>query len=1741
MAWINVAADDAQVSRATGGHLAKSDLDALCNPVGWMTDALINFGVVGLSGVTDDVQNRVLWLKPALVASAKDSAAAGAFAESLGGRGALGPPILLDKVERLPRDANVILFPVNQGNKHWSLLAFHANGRSFVHYDSLQQVSVGRAGGAGNDEAARQLIRKLVEEKYLSVELNFRNAPVKRQEDSYRCGLFVIQFARLYMRLGKAPDDELVSAIDSLRCDEIRDTMLLFLGPLVQEELPMAQPHDVPLNEQFRAEKREQLQKAIAKVQQRLDKEEAISMQVTGQKPCPMAPAGSVTVTLRSSSPKLQDFESARVAFAAGKEQFDRAAKRQGDAWVTQAPFQAGGGFNVDLNVTIQPEPEFQGAAVTRKVEVKAGESADVTVTFAPKPERRLHARFLVADKETPRPFPQGFRVEFVFDDGEKKIGATVQADGTCVSDDGNKGVRIPWRHRRVTARFPAANAWRRVTWDPRSDPGSATSFEEVDEELLWGRGGDVDRGAPGLLPKHAWELAPADWELPPRHLRPNLEYGRQIDLTQDGALGSAAQPLRYVLKAAATPSRYRRMNDKIIEHVVVLMLENRGFDHFLGYLYEGKTQPSNNYPREPKGKHAKLGRFVGMEGLNPANPYDFSHDGKKAKGVLHPRRGARAANVPRINPHEDFIHVFQDMYYQDSSGKILVADPKWMENKFGKDNNGREALCQHPDGTYKVPGMNGWAQNYCDGILHHAGKSTELTEERVSEIMDMYLPEQLPVLSGLARHYAVSDLWFCSVPSQTNTNRAFWLTGAAAGLVKNDFYPTTKNKVYQKARFDPLACDRLPAGPPDDPLLHRRSLFDVLEENAVSWKYYWTCAWPPIIGNNWLRDLLPQFEPGEYDANLPLIKQLYDDAKSGTLPAVSYIEPLWGGGKVWKTRSPANRFVGNEFHPVQDVTCGEFFLKEVYEALFGDDAPKRDSTVLVITFDENGGTYDHLPPWPASPPGREPSEDEGGVQFGFKFDCFGIRVPTLLISKYVAPGTVFRSPTAVPFDHTSIISTILKWQGIPPEKWKLGNRVANAPTFDGVLEDTGETHEAKSKALKFKALPFGGNDQEVKVGKPLLIEVVGGKADGYTLAMPEASGFNTVYLYDRDKLNPSRWLFWLVNDRVDDQPLHPDDEVFIFSERYLPDRLTLYYDPYQRLTLDPYKRTEKRWARFRAGEWDIWKIEKAGPTSQEVTPILKSDRIRAILEGPGKKAAPVRFDLKLEFEDPAAPKELQYTLSRTRAEVEVFQDEKCAKAFTFDGNVAKLDSIAADLATGATVPAWARPGDKQGFSLTLSAFKARPDAAAKGKAGAPSTLELKRAFEFLEGPSRWLQLIDSFESVGEIKASIDRIRTLAALADMRADELANFAIKRLFIRKGVLDQPVVIKIDGKPAALKHPLSEGKLPLRYSDFVVDRSGPKFLGALDADVAVEALMYKDACISTKLAELKALPASKGGPKAQSFDPNLIQSVRDMAERRLARLHREKPASYPEVTESEIEAATSVFELKHMAQRKLSDFDLTARETETLSKAIAAELLQSCGQLPPLLVLEIGKIAWSRGGPIDSAKVNGAKLAGGNDGARAAAAYAARCTGPEYTPKKEYRHGKYKGTGYYHMLIDEVGAIACKLLEDSLPDVDAGYGLGIPYMGPQVEERNGRFEREKNKDPKEQDRFEIGDIITDETSHYGTVFSHNVNIQEALARLKTAGVAWSYDSFDKGKNLRENCRALLARSGKADIAR
>src|SRR5262249_38578542 len=107
---------------------------------------------------------------------------------------------------------------------------------------------------------------------------------------------------------------------------------------------------------------------------------------------------------------------------------------------------------------------------------------------------------------------------------------------------------------------------------------------------------------------------------------------------------------------------------------------------------------------------------------------------------------------------------------------------------------------------------------------------------------------------------------------------------------------------------------------------------------------------------------------------------------------------------------------------------------------------------LLIVTFDEHGGTYDHHSPvWGAVNPG-----DSGSLNSPFNFHLYGVRVPTLLISPYIPMSTVFREPltSKYPYDHTSILATLLRWQGINPATAGLYNRVALAPTFEGVLWD---------------------------------------------------------------------------------------------------------------------------------------------------------------------------------------------------------------------------------------------------------------------------------------------------------------------------------------------------------------------------------------------------------------------------------------------------------------------------------------------------------------------------------------------------------------------------------------------------------------------------------------------------------------------------------------------------------------
>ncbi|XP_020262700.1 non-specific phospholipase C3-like, partial [Asparagus officinalis] len=163
---------------------------------------------------------------------------------------------------------------------------------------------------------------------------------------------------------------------------------------------------------------------------------------------------------------------------------------------------------------------------------------------------------------------------------------------------------------------------------------------------------------------------------------------------------------------------------------------------------------------------------------------------------------------------------------------------------------------------------------------------------------------------------------------------------------------------------------------------------------------------------------------------------------KEGKLPNYVVIEQRYFDLKV---------LPGNDDHPSHDVSEGQKLVKEVYEAL--RSSPQWNEMLFVITYDEHGGFYDHVPP-----PVGVPSPDDivGPEPFYFKFDRLGVRVPTFFISPWIEPGVVVHKPSgphpSSEFEHSSIPATVKKIFNL---KQFLTKRDAWAGTFETVLTRT--------------------------------------------------------------------------------------------------------------------------------------------------------------------------------------------------------------------------------------------------------------------------------------------------------------------------------------------------------------------------------------------------------------------------------------------------------------------------------------------------------------------------------------------------------------------------------------------------------------------------------------------------------------------------------------------------------------
>jgi phospholipase C len=402
------------------------------------------------------------------------------------------------------------------------------------------------------------------------------------------------------------------------------------------------------------------------------------------------------------------------------------------------------------------------------------------------------------------------------------------------------------------------------------------------------------------------------------------------------------------------------------IDHVVLVMLENRSFDHMLGFLYP------------------KSGNFDGLDGTES----NADADGNEATVFRITSGMQNAYYFPLANPSEG---------YQATNDQLFSSATPSASGEAAND---------------------GFVTSFAAELQHPAHPlDPKLAGAEPASIMGMYAAETLPVLAGLAQGFAVCDGWFASVPTQTFPNRAFAVAGTSLGYTDNS------------ARGVPSFTTP--------------SVFGKLADAGQTWKIYGYSG-DPLTSH----DFPDTVNPGPNGEVVSGFTRFQSDAANGELAAFSYLEPEWATHPRHQAPPGAppdehNFHIENDQHPVSNLAVGEKLLYDVYQAL--RNGPAWGKTLLIITYDEHGGNYDHVHP----PTGAIPPDSVIGAS-GFDFTRFGVRVPAVLVSPLIPEGTILHAPSdgRPPFDHTSIIATLRARFGIGA----LGRRDAAAPDVGSVL-----------------------------------------------------------------------------------------------------------------------------------------------------------------------------------------------------------------------------------------------------------------------------------------------------------------------------------------------------------------------------------------------------------------------------------------------------------------------------------------------------------------------------------------------------------------------------------------------------------------------------------------------------------------------------------------------------------------
>jgi phospholipase C len=428
-------------------------------------------------------------------------------------------------------------------------------------------------------------------------------------------------------------------------------------------------------------------------------------------------------------------------------------------------------------------------------------------------------------------------------------------------------------------------------------------------------------------------------------------------------------------------------------EHVVVLMLENRSFDNILGYLYQDGV---------PVGKH-----FEGVVGNNLTNPDE--------NGNLVPVSPQTNFHQPFPDPGEVFKHVTAQLFSGES--------------------------------TSGIPQMQGFVKDYFCTLTELGKKWKGDAADQSKAIMQCFTPSSIPVLSALAQQFAVFDHWYCAVPSQTWCNRAFWHAATSWGWVNNP--PLDGN-----APWDLDSWAEFSKG---------LTLFDLMETKfgTGSWRVYEDLAVPFTKLIHWgdLKDKIGEDYFRYFEGGRPLFTNFFHDCAAGELPKYSFVEPHFINffeDVMWHDDMHPSSFhswIYSDGGP-GSILLGDRIVWKVYQAIRKSHSATGNNwknTLLIITFDEHGGGYDHIPPPSATPPDPKQFNNNGVGEYGFNFKRLGVRVPMVMVSANIAANTIVNSP----MHHCSFLQTMQQKWGLA----SLGPRQDTAPPFTEVFTSTQRAH----------------------------------------------------------------------------------------------------------------------------------------------------------------------------------------------------------------------------------------------------------------------------------------------------------------------------------------------------------------------------------------------------------------------------------------------------------------------------------------------------------------------------------------------------------------------------------------------------------------------------------------------------------------------------------------------------------